>query len=233
MRAHRILWRSICVLLGLTGTAVTLTISPSMVAVLFIFLGVLGILGTLCLSDAYSEQNISGRLRLLTGGALLPGVSGAAFVGYASLIGPGVFLLAAAVFAGSPYAVANSSRWLRSVRTPSAAQLDAVARALSYASPESARLRAPGLQDLTDEQLCKRWRASYRAARRQSSPVKLIAGLAERQVYLDELERRNETGFAAWLAAGPHAAEDPLPYLAGDVTPDPPLDWDELIRGQG
>ena len=92
-----------------------------------------------------------------------------------------------------------------------------MARAFAYASPDYVQFRAPGLRDLTDEQLCKRWRASYRASQRQqSSAVKLIAAVAERQMYLDELERRNTRGFAAWLAAGPEAAEDPLPYLTGD-----------------
>jgi hypothetical protein len=127
--------------------------------------------------------------------------------------------------------VRASSRWFRAVRTPSAAQLDALARSFDYANPESAH---PQLRDLTDEQLCKRWRASYRASQRQqSSAVKLIAAVAERQMYLDELERRNSGGFAAWLAAGPQAAEDPLPYLNGDRVDAPAVDWDELTRGQG
>ena len=72
---------------------------------------------------------------LLAGGALVAGTSVSAFVGYASLLGAGVVLLAAAVLAGSPYAVKASSRWLRSVRRPSAAQLDAVVHAFAYASP--------------------------------------------------------------------------------------------------
>jgi hypothetical protein len=165
---------------------------------------------------------------------LVAGTGVGAFIGYASLLGPGVLLLAAVVLAGSPMAVKASGRWLRSVRTPSTAQLDAVARAFAYASPDSAQFRAPELRDLTDEQLCKRWRASYRASQRQqSSAVKLIAAVAERQMYLDELERRNSSGFAAWLAAGPQAAEDPLPYLNGDRVDSPAVDWDELTRGQG
>ncbi|MEP6814583.1 MAG: hypothetical protein ABI873_03405 [Marmoricola sp.] len=63
--------------------------------------------------------------------------------------------------------------------------------------------------------------------------MKLIAAVAERQMYLDELERRNGVGFSAWLAAGPKAAEDPLPYLIGDRVDAPAVDWDELTRGSG
>ena len=51
-------------------------------------------------------------------------------------------------------------------------------------------------------------------------------------MYLDELERRSSRGFAAWLTAGPEAAEDPLPYLTGHRADAPTVDWDELTRGQ-
>jgi MFS family permease len=232
MEIYRVLWLSVCVPLGAIGAAVGLVVSPAAVVFLRIAAGAVGSV-TLCLFDAYWGRSTTGRLRLLAGGALVGGTGGGAFVGIASLLGPGVLLLAAVVLAGSPYAVKVSGRWLRSLRTPSTAQLDAVARAFAYASPEYAQFRAP-VRDLTDEQRCKRWRASYRASQRQqSSAVKLIAGVAERQMYLEELERRNSSGFAAWLAAGAEAAEDPLPYLNGDRVDAPAVDWDELTRGQG
>lgn len=234
MEIYRVLWLSVCVPLGAIGAAVALVVSPAAVAFLFVVSAAIGSLLTMCLVSGYWELGTGGRLRLLAGGALVAGTGVGAFVGFASLIGPGVLLLAAVVLAGSPYAVKAAGRWFRSLRTPSTAQLDAVARAFAYASPESTQFRAPELRDLTDEQLCKRWRASYRAShRQQSSAVKLIAAVAERQMYLEELERRNSSGFAAWLAAGPQAAEDPLPYLNGDRVDAPAVDWDELTRGQG
>ena len=52
-------------------------------------------------------------------------------------------------------------------------------------------------------------------------------------MYLDELERRNASGFAAWLASGPQAAGDPLPYLTADHIDVQAVDWDELTRGHG
>jgi hypothetical protein len=209
MTAYRTLWLSSCVLLGVIGATVAVATSPEAVAFSFVVFGVLGSLLTVCFVSEFWGRATGGRLRLLAAGALVAGTSVGAFIGYASLLGPGVLLLAAAVLAASPSAVETSSRWLRSVRTPTAAQLDAVARAFAYASPEAARLRAPELHDLTDEQLCKRWRTSYRTSQRRSSAVTLIAAVAERRMYLDELERRNTSGFAAWLAAGPQAAEDP------------------------
>jgi hypothetical protein len=234
METYRVLWLSICVPLGVIGTTVALAVSPGAVLLLFVVSGAVGSLLTMLLTSVFWERSTGGRARLMAGGALLAGTGVSALIGYASLLGGGVLLLAAVVLAGSPYAVKPAGRWLRSVRTPSTAQLDAVARAFAYASPEFSQFRAPEVRELTDEQLCKRWRASYRASQRQqSSAVKLIAAVAERQMYLEELERRNGSGFAAWLAAGPEAAEDPLPYLNGDRVDVPAVDWDELTRGQG
>ena len=232
METYRVVWLTACVTLGAMGAAAGLVRSPAAVAFLFIAFGVVGSLLTFCVVHAYWERGTRGRLRLLAGGALVAGTSVSAFVGYASLVGPGALLLAAAVLAGSPYCVRASGRWLRSVRTPSTAQLDAVARAFAYPNPEFMR-PSPELRELTDEQLCKRWRASYRSSRRQqSSAVKLIEAVAERQMYLDELERRNPSGFAAWLASG-LPTSDPLPYLTGDHIDGPAVDWDELTRGHG
>jgi hypothetical protein len=234
MAIHRVLWLGVCVPVGALGTAVGLVVSPAGVTFLMLVCGTLGGLLTMCLVTRFWELGTGGRLRLLAVGALIAATGVGAVVGWASLLGPGVLLLATVLVATSPHAVTACGRWLRSVHTPTTAQLDAMARAFAYASPELAQFRAPDLRDLTDEQLCKRWRASYRASQRQqSSAVKLIAAVAERQLYLDELERRNRSGFALWLAAGPRAVEDPLPYLTGDRIDAPTLDWDELTRGQG
>lgn len=235
MKTYRILWLSLCFPVGVIGAAVGVVLSSAAVAFLFVVSGVFGSLLTLCLAKAFWRRGARGRLRLLAGSALVAGFSGGAFVAYASLLGPGVLLLAVGVLASSPYAVTTYRRWLSSVRAPWASQLDAVVRALAYASPESAQFHPlPQLRDLTDEQLCNRWRTSYRATRRRSSAARLSADTAERQVYLDELEHRNARGFAAWLVAGPEAAENPLPYLTGDhFGAVPPVDWDELTRGHG
>jgi hypothetical protein len=233
MKAYRTLWLSTCGLVGAFGTAVAVEASPVALSVLIVAYGVIGSLLTFCLVGEFWELGTGGRLRLLARGALVAGTSAGAFIGYATLLGPGVLLLAAATLASSPYAVTTSHRWLRSVRTPSAAQLGAVTRALAYASPDSVQfLPPPELRDLSDEQLCRRWQASYRAAGRGSSAPQLIAAVAQRQMYLDELEHRNAAGFSAWLAAAPGEADNPLPYLTGNHVAAPAFDWDELTRGQ-
>ena len=232
MTAYRTLWQWSSALLGVIGAAAALMVSPAAVAVLFVVFGSVGSLLTTCLVDEYWELGARPRLRLLGVGWLVTGTSVAALIGYASFLGPGVLLLSGAVLCGSPYAVKASRRWLRPIRTPKAAQLDAVVRALAHTSPEYVQFGRPELRDLTDEQLCRRWRASCQSSQRRPSALQLAALVGERQMYLEELERRNAKGFAAWLASGPQT-KDPLPYLTGDAGPGSTVDWDELTRGTG
>lgn len=232
MTGHRTVWRGSCLCLGLMGTAVALTVSPAAVALLLVLSGAFGSLLTLCLADDHGALGARGRLRLLALGALVSATGVGAFVGYASLAGPGVLLLCAAVLGGSPYVVRTARSRLRSVRAPLAARLDAATRAFAYTNPDYVLFREPELRDLTDEQLCSRWRASCTSSRPRPSAVQLTAISAERQTYLDELERRSSTGFAAWLVSG-RPDEDPLPYLTRDAGLVPTVDWDELTRGTG
>lgn len=207
---------------------------PTTVAYLCVVFGVAGSLVPVCFIGAFWERGAGGQVRLLGGGALVGAASIGVCIGYASPLGPGVLLLTVAVLASSPYAVITSRRWLSRVHTPSDAQPDATTRALVCASQEPAQSRQlPGLRDLTDGQLCKRWRSCYRAYRRGASAVTLIAAVAERQMYLDELERRNAGGSATWLASGPEAAENPLPHLTSAQVDPPAVDWDELTRERG
>jgi len=232
METYRILWLRVCAPLGAIGAAVGIVNSPRALASMFILFGAGGSLLTLCLVDDYWERGTGGRLRLLAVGALIAGTSVSASFGYAFLVGLWVLPLAAAVLATSPSAVKAYGRCFRSVHNPTTTKFDALARA--YANPESTRFRAPPeLRGLTDEQLCKRWRASYKACPRQPSAFQLTRTVEERHAYLDEFERRNASGFAAWLASDPQSAGDPLPYLTADHIDAPAFDWDQLTRGHG
>ena len=83
------------------------------------------------------------------------------------------------------------------------------------------------LSTLTDEQLCRLWRASYLALLNPSAGP-MTTTVVERQRYLDEFERRNRSGFATWLASGPQVSASPMPYLVGVPT----INWDDLTREQ-
>lgn len=69
----------------------------------------------------------------------------------------------------------------------------------------------PGLLD--DYALCCAWRRSYVVLERPHSPATHLKVVQQRQLYLDELERRNPTGLAEWLASGARAAGDPTRFI--------------------
>lgn len=66
---------------------------------------------------------------------------------------------------------------------------------------------------LDDRALCSAWRRSYLVLERHHSPETHLRVVQQRQLYLDELERRNPQGLAAWLASGARAAGDPTRFI--------------------
>jgi hypothetical protein len=72
---------------------------------------------------------------------------------------------------------------------------------------------APLEPTLPTQDLCWEWRRSYLAVTRASRPDELMQIAALRAAYLDELERRDPTGFRRWLDSGARAASDPGRYL--------------------
>ena len=72
---------------------------------------------------------------------------------------------------------------------------------------------------LDDVALCRTWRHSFLRVESAASADTLHTVAEHRRRCLDEIERRNPAGFAAWLASGGHAASDPLPFLAGPERP--------------
>jgi hypothetical protein len=233
MSAYRLLWLVVCAVLAFVGGSVAVVLFPAALVCVLVAFGLVGSILALCLISEYGKSPPPHRLRLVVKGALVGGTTAGAFIGFAVLLGAGAFLLAISVLASSPYAVRTYGRWLGSTPTPTASQLDALAHAFAYASPEYVAMpQTPGLPDLTDEQLCQGWRASYMALQQQLSPSQTVATVAQRQGYLDEFDRRNPRGFAAWLAAGARAPGNPLPYLVRARVDSPTINWDELTRGQ-
>jgi hypothetical protein len=225
MKVYRRLWLVVCVPLSAVGASIAFAKSPVAVTFLFIYFGALGMLMTLGFVAEYWELDSGGRMRLLAGGAVVGGSAACSFIGFASLLGPGVFLLAVLVLATSPYAVRTYRRWLGVAQQTKC--LETLARACAYAHPHYVSRPEIDLSTLTDEQLCYRWRVSYLALL-HSSAGQMKETVVERERYLDEFERRNRSGFAAWLASGPLASANPMPYLVGVPT----INWDDLTREQ-
>jgi hypothetical protein len=235
MKAYENLWVALCAPLTMVGFGVGFMFVALPLTILVVFVGALSAMVTWAwlLQSEDAKSLPRARARAIANNALVGGAAAGALLGYAVLLGAGVVLLVILVLASSPYAVGTYGRWLRAVPTPSVAQLDAMARALGEASPEYLTFQGSSRTDaLTDEELCQSWRASYTVLQHQHSAAQMAATVAERQTYLDELERRNPRGFAAWLASGARAPGNPLPYLTRGRADQSAINWDELTRGQ-
>jgi hypothetical protein len=234
MKVYRRLWVGVSGPLTIVGLIVGFALAPIPVTILFVVFGAFSADVTLCLlQNDDADRPPRARSHVLARNATVVGAAVGAFVGYSILLGPGGLLLLILVLASSPCAVNAYGRWLHSVPAPSSAQLDIMVRALSYASPEYLTFQPSlGVAAFTDEELCQSWQSSYTALQHQSTAPQMATTVAERQVYLDELERRHPRGFASWLASGARAPGNPLPYLTRGRADQPAIDWDTLTRGQ-
>lgn len=209
------------------GSPLAALISFVVVAVVcsLLSLGVVGIRGT--------SRPRRVRARSVATRALVGGTIAVALVGFAALLGQHVGLLAFVALVTSPPAVRAYGRWLRSVPTPSAAQLDAIARAFANAGMGYAGIQPePAPRELTDEELSQRWRASCLYLRRRPSTTQVIRSVEQRQIYLDEFERRYPRAFAAWLTSGAGTLDYLTPYAVRSRDDHARINWDELTRGR-
>ncbi|MEV6448136.1 hypothetical protein [Amycolatopsis sp. NPDC051716] len=67
--------------------------------------------------------------------------------------------------------------------------------------------------ELSTDELCAAWRRSYCRLLVTHDLLARRYLVQRRQDYLDELERRDRSGFLRWLADGAGAGSDPGPYL--------------------
>ena len=67
---------------------------------------------------------------------------------------------------------------------------------------------------LTDREICEAFRRTYPALLSAESPAVKAQIVALRQLYLDELERRDPVALAAWLASGASAGGSPDRFIS-------------------
>lgn len=236
MKLYERLWVTICTPLTMVGLSLDLVFLSAVPTAPAIVMGAVAtILAWVWLwqgETAKAPQRT--RARVIARCAVRASAATGAVVGFAVLLGVGAVLLLIVVLASSPSAVSIYGRWLLSLPTLSPAQLDKMVGSLGYANPDYVTFQpSSGAQAFTDAELCQSWRDSHTVFSHQASPAQMAATAAERQTCLDELERRNPNGFAAWLALGAWASGNPLPYLTPGWADQPAINWDELTRGQG
>lgn len=155
--------------------------------------------------------------RAFLGRAMLAGVSVTAAAGLIALGGVAGVVVVLMLAGASPHArrVVHSDRWRSWLDVGPEVTTGA---AHQGADPDSVLVAVtaeplPDPVDLDDTELCLAWRQSFvRLEDCASGPAHLDV-VRRREAYLDELQRRNPEGFAAWLASGARAAGNPLPFL--------------------
>lgn len=234
MRMYRTGWLVAGIALLLVGIGAAAHRSPRASLIAFVVAAMACSLVSLCVVGRRgSSRPRHFRVRLVAANTLIGGGIAVALVGFAALLGQRVGLLASLVLVSSPFAVRAYGRWLRSIPTPSAAQLDAFARVFADAGVGFVGLPPePDPRELTDEDLCRRWRASCLDLQRRQSAAQVIRLVEQRQIYLDEFERRYPGGVAAWLASGAGTLDYLTPYAIRGRADHATLNWDELTRGR-
>ena len=73
----------------------------------------------------------------------------------------------------------------------------------------------PSLTGLTNAQLAREWQTSYADLAVARDPWTLERVCARRRKQLDEIERRDPTGFHRWISSGYWVRGDSAPFLGG------------------
>ncbi len=246
MRAYRVFWSLFCGVLGALGTIMAFTWSLASVIMLLILAALTGaVVAMVALADPDGPTRPPRDRRWIVARSTVLTANGTvSFIGLGTLLGaPTAVLLLAITVGGSPYAIRYCHRWLSEhghltspTRRPGQRDLadrspESMAASIVWTEPDQESRPHVAPDALSDEALCRAWRASFSALQRASSPTQRLRIVDERRAYLDEIERRTAHGMAAWLASGPRAAGDPSRFVLGDSAAGrAPIDWDDLLH---
>lgn len=224
MTAHRGPWTVTAVLVALTGALAAYSAWPFVAFTsAFIWTTLLVAVTTWSYRD---EREVPWYRPWQVG--VVAGVAVVALIGWSLLMGFAGVLLVLLVALFSPPAlrgVARLARWTRRgtslPKRPDPPEPSSRMAAASAPSTSGSVLddqpvvRCPATPpaSMDDDELCWAWRVSYVALQHAPSVSARLGAVQTRQEYLDELERRNPEGLAAWLCSGARAAGDPRPYI--------------------
>ena len=232
MNQYRVVWTAASGLLALIGMARAFAWSPRTVLPVLLAFLLVGALTTVLVALLHGRTGL-GLVSPGVVGDCISGAAAVAFIGFAVLLGAGVWLLALGVLITSPYVIGACLRWIASAPTPSTAQLHAAATALAYASPGFVPIDPLlDLRLLTDDQLQRRWSDSWREPSAPRTVEHQLHTVRESQELLDEMERRNPEGFGAWLLSDDQAFGGLPPRLDQAHAHSSAIDWDALLHDQ-
>lgn len=209
-------------------TAVTATVGVWTALQTWPLVGVLGAFVCVAfvggsLAEAAARERGRKRIRPLLVIGALAGVGAVGAGGLMVLTGALGLLVVAVLAASCPKVWAAMRRrqsrasgpalWQDPPEQPADTGSATVATARHEEGPEPTHDEAPEPWLLDDYELCCAWRKSYAVLEGPHSPATHLRVVEQRQLYLDEFERRNPTGLADWLASGARAAGDPTRFI--------------------
>lgn len=140
------------------------------------------------------------------------GAAGLGTAGLVALLGPGWILVDVALVACSPVVLGQLRRL-----GPKPTWVETLYQLETLHQPGPASTVAPVRPgSMTGPELCRAWRTSSTVLQRLNggADVARQAELVEsRQHYLDEMERRDPSGFLRWLEADARPGSDPSKYV--------------------
>jgi hypothetical protein len=215
MAVYRAVWFNVAIIVGGLGVTIGLLGNDAVInAVIAAMVGTwVGVL-TFLIQDARSATGCA-REAVTAAAAVTAGCY--AVTGLFMLLAQWALLVAFLFAVTSPAAARGYFALARRITAWRRRRLNAVTTRLGETSPERLNQRLTSqipARELTDAELCQAWRASSHALKKQGADLTQQAQLvATRQEYLDELERRNPTGFLRWLAAHAQPDTDPTQHL--------------------
>jgi hypothetical protein len=216
LRLYRDVW--------VTATAVMVTAGLWAALVIGTVPGVLGMFVSFAMLGAVvgfiqvKGDRPGARRRAVVGGSLAS-ASLVAAGGLVGVFGPEAIWLVVAAMLSSPWTLTLSRRILRRVNPGYAAPADPAPPPAEQLPQEmfSATTTVVTEPDkvglLDDRALCLAWRRSFVTLQHSRTGPSMLTVVEQRQLYLDELERRNPAGLSAWLESGARAAGDPSRFF--------------------
>ncbi|WP_043823966.1 hypothetical protein [Rhodococcus opacus] len=212
MGVYRILWWVVTVPLGLVGFAVAIfTVHPDVLVSAAFAAAVTG--GGL--PAMVADRSAATPRSWLPAAALHAATAGAALicvVGLIALSGAAAVPLVLVLTVTAGPVARRLRRW-----PPLAQLLSPQPAALSdpdEASAPGSLPTPPSCAELSDDALCRGWRTSFAELQNATSVTDRLQLARIRRQYLDEIERRDPQGFAAWFTSGARAGSDPSKFLA-------------------
>lgn len=226
MRIYRMIWRVTCTAVTVFGIVVALSASPVTAASVAVPSAIVGAIVALTVRATAGTPPGTHRAAFMLRWTTMSAVAAVSGVGLSVALDAWVIPVALWLLLCSPELVGRYyCRWQLPFR-PWIASCQAAVPFAIWASPWYVPDPPPELCTISDEELCQRWRASCTRLATHPDAADWAGIAEERRSLLEEAERRNPAGLAAWITS-PHPSPAALHYhLTQTHACNVRVDWD-------